>query len=66
MHRFKMQVVAVPDVDGYDYWCEKMSAYPNIRVSRYLEDSAVDWERDSHIDIADRLLRGEPVQLKEL
>ncbi|MBR6415304.1 MAG: hypothetical protein IKS22_04265 [Bacteroidales bacterium] len=59
------QVVAIPDVDGYDYWCEKMASYPNIRVSRYLEDTSVDWERERHIDIADRILMGDVPKLDE-
>lgn len=53
------QVVAFPDVDGYDEWVKKAAAVPylNIKVSTILRDNATAEERDAHIDIADWLIR---------
>ena len=53
------EVIAFPDVDGYDEWQRKLSLLSglNIRISDYLQRSATPADRAAHIDIADLLLR---------
>ncbi len=53
------QVIAFPDIDGYDTWLQKISERPhlNIFVSDYLQRIATDEDRQNGIDIADILLR---------
>lgn len=53
------EVVAFPDVDGFDEWMRKAAALPylNIKVSRLLRDNATAKEREEHIDIADWLVK---------
>lgn len=68
------RIIAFPDVDGYDTWIEKAAERPHlgIIVSDLLERSATQADRDTHIDIADLLVRwkrngcdsGNPVFLK--
>lgn len=52
------QVLAFPDVDGYEAWVEKARDRPylNIVVSDLLERTATQEQRDAHIDIADILI----------
>ena len=51
-------VIAFPDVDGYNEWKTKLALLPglNIRVSDFLEKNATPQQREAHIDIADRLI----------
>ena len=53
------KVIAFPDVDAYDQWCEKAAerAYLDITVSDYLQQNATDEELSSGADIADVLIR---------
>ena len=53
------QVVAFPDVDGYDEWVMKAASVPylNIKVSTILRDNATAEEQETHIDIADWLIK---------
>ena len=53
------EVIAFPDVDGYEEWRKKLSTSGslNIRISDYLEKNATPEDREAHIDIADLLLR---------
>ncbi len=53
------EIVAFPDIDGYETWLEKISERPylNIFVSDYLQKEATDEDRQNGIDIADILLR---------
>lgn len=53
------EVIAFPDVDGYEEWKKKLSTSGslNIRISDYLEKNATPEDREAHIDIADLLLR---------
>lgn len=52
-------VVAFPDVDGYDAWCEKIKDFPalKISVSNLLQCNATAEDIENHIDIADWLIR---------
>ena len=52
-------IIAFPDVDGYETWTEKAAFLPhlNIKVSNLLQKNATDEEREQHIDIADRLVK---------
>ena len=52
-------VIAFPDVDGYDEWKTKLALVPglSVKVSDYLERTASAEDRDAHVDIADLLLR---------
>lgn len=52
-------IVAFPDVDGYETWVQKAAALPhlNIKVSDILQKNATDEEREQHIDIADWLIK---------
>lgn len=52
-------VIAFPDIDGYNEWKAKLTLIPgaSIKVSDYLERNATDQDREAHIDIADLLLR---------
>ncbi len=52
-------IVAFPDVDGYEAWVQKAAALPclNIKVSDILQKNATEDERKQHIDIADWLIR---------
>ncbi len=49
------QIIAFPDIDGYEQWKEKLSDLKGytIKVSDYLETIATDELRAAHIDIAD-------------
>ena len=53
------QVIAFPDVDGYDKWVEKCSERPylGIMVSDYLQKNATAEDRRKGADIADILIR---------
>ena len=52
-------IIAFPDVDGYDTWIQKASTLPNlhIKVSNLLQLHATTEEQQQHIDIADWLIR---------
>lgn len=52
-------IIAFPDVDGYETWVTKAAERPylNIIVSDLLEKNATQEDRDTHIDIADILIR---------
>lgn len=52
-------IVAFPDVDGYETWVQKAAALPylNIKVSDILPKNATEEEREQHIDIADWLIK---------
>ncbi len=52
-------IVAFPDVDGFDTWTEKAALLPhlNIKVSNLLQKNATEEERAQHIDIADWLVK---------
>ena len=51
-------VLAFPDVDGYEVWKEKLSLLPDlsIKVSDYLQRTVTPEQLKAHIDIADKLL----------
>ena len=53
------KVIAFPDVDAYDQWCEKAAERPylDITVSDYLQQNATEEELNSGADIADVLIR---------
>ena len=53
------KVIAFPDVDAYDQWCEKAAERPylDITVSDYLQQNATEEELNSGADIADLLIR---------
>jgi len=53
------EIVAFPDVDGYEAWVQKAAALPclGIKVSDILQKNATDEEREQHIDIADWLIK---------
>ena len=52
------KVMALPDVDGYDYWRKYFEERPylGIKVSSLIEREASQADRDAHIDIADWLI----------
>ena len=50
------KVVAYPDVDAYNFWCEHLAIYSNIKVSDYLQHIAGDNPSFSHMDLADLIL----------
>ena len=52
-------IIAFPDVDGYETWTEKAAFFPhlNIKVSNLLQKNATEEEREQHIDIADWLVK---------
>lgn len=52
-------VIAFPDMDGYDEWKTKLSLVTelSVKVSDYLERTASAADRGAHVDIADLLLR---------
>ena len=52
-------IIAFPDVDGFDTWTEKAALLPhlNIKVSNLLQKNATEEERAQHIDIADWLVK---------
>lgn len=50
------RVVAYPDVDAYDFWCEHLAIYSNIKVSDYLQHIAGDNLSSCHMDLADLIL----------
>lgn len=53
------KILAFPDIDGYDTWCEKANERPylNIIVSDLLKRFASEEDYEAHIDIADILIR---------
>lgn len=60
------KILAIPDVDGYDTWCEKARERPylSITVSDYLRKNASEEDQEAHIDIADIVIRwkqGKPI-----
>ncbi len=62
------QIIAFPDIDGYQEWTAKLSElkHLNITISDYLESIATDKLREAHIDLADIIveeLRTGPVPL---
>ncbi len=52
-------IVAFPDVDGYETWVQKAVALPHlsIKISDILQKNATEEERELHIDIADWLIK---------
>ena len=52
-------VVAFPDVDGFQAWSDKIKDFPdlNISVSNLLQGNATAEDFENHIDIADWLIR---------
>lgn len=52
-------VIAFPDVDGFQNWCDKVKEFPdlNITVSNLLQSNATAEDIENHIDIADWLIR---------
>lgn len=54
-------VVMFPDIDGFDYWKNKVKEIEsigcNVRVSDILEKNATDQDRIDKIDLADWLIR---------
>ena len=52
-------IVAFPDVDGYEAWVQKAAVLSRlgIKVSDILQKNATDEEREQHIDIADWLIK---------
>ena len=48
------KVVVYPDVDAYDYWCEQLAEYSNIRVSDLLQ--RVKGPGNEKMDLTDWLL----------
>lgn len=56
---FGRDVVAFPDVDGYNEWCEKVKDFPDLKisVSNLLQSNATPEDIENHIDIADWLIR---------
>ena len=52
-------IVAFPDVDGFETWTEKAALLPHlgIKVSSLLLKNATEEERGQHIDIADWLVK---------
>lgn len=52
-------IVAFPDVDGYETWVQKAAVLPclGIKVSDILQKNATEEEREQHIDIADWLIK---------
>ena len=52
-------VVAFPDVDGFQSWSDKIKDFPdlNISVSNLLQGNATVEDFENHIDIADWLIR---------
>lgn len=55
-------VIAFPDIDGYDTWQTRLPMQPGltVKVSDYLQRNATKEDRQTHIDIADLLLRTAP------
>ena len=53
------KVLAYPDIDGYDTWCEKVRErlHLSIIVSDLLVKNATEQDYEAHIDIADVLIR---------
>lgn len=53
------KVIAFPDVDAYDQWCEKDAERPylDITVSDYLQQNVTEEKLNSGADIADVLIR---------
>ena len=53
------QIIAFPDIDGYEVWKQKADERPHlgIIVSDLLEKNATPSDRAAHIDIADWLIR---------
>ena len=53
------KVLAYPDIDGYDTWCEKVRERPHLSiiVSDLLVKNASEQDYEDHIDIADVLIR---------
>ena len=57
------KVIAFPDIDGYEDWSRKLSAYPQlgITISPILNQNATAEDLAAHIDIADWLIRSRGV-----
>ena len=57
-------VIAFPDIDGYDTWQTRLPMLPEltVKVSDHLQRNATEEDRHSNIDIADLLLRTAPAQ----
>lgn len=53
------KVLAIPDVDAFDYWTKYFGERPNlgVKISRMIEDEATPEEREAQIDIADWLIQ---------
>lgn len=62
------QIIAFPDVDGYETWVQKAAERPHlwIIVSDLLEKNSTPEEREAHIDIADLLIKWMKTGQKEL
>ena len=52
-------ILAVPDIDGYDKWVEKAAERPhlNIKVTDLIKRMALQGDADAKIDIADVIIR---------
>ena len=50
------EVIAFPDLDAIEYWTQKLSAYPNIRISTLIRDAAANGTLPSNADIADWII----------
>ena len=53
------KVLAIPDVDAFDYWTKYFGERPylGVKISRMIEDEATPEEREAQIDIADWLIQ---------
>ena len=50
------EVIAFPDLDAVEHWTQKLSAYPNIRISTLIRDAAANGTLPSNADIADWII----------
>lgn len=50
------EVIAFPDLDAIEHWTQKLSAYPNIRISTLIRDAAANGTLPSNADIADWII----------
>ena len=53
------KIIVFPDVDAFKDWQQKIFTFPHldIRISRLLEDNATPADRETHIDLADWLIK---------
>lgn len=64
LRRFeKRKIILYPDADGFELWTREATEANkmglNVEVSRIIEDTASDNERQNGFDLADYLIRGE-------